>query len=132
MKFFSNQTTSSFVDYAWLILYQSNFIDDFEIAKTVQTDLQQVHEIKLSSRIYVADVFRNQNETELKLFEIYRKWEKGEIVVSRIDQSKSNKSKFGKNDKSFIWDRRKDLTGVHLRVLVTPYSPYIIFENEVS
>jgi hypothetical protein len=132
INFIANQTKSSFVEYSWLILYPSNLPNDSEITKTIQTDLQQIRQIEFDSRIYVADVFRNNNELDLKLFEVYRKSEKGELIVKKIEQPKTYFPKFGKNDESFIWNRRKDLTGVHFRVLFTPYNPYIIFENEVS
>jgi hypothetical protein len=62
-----------------------------------------------------------------KLYEVYRKTEHGNLIVLQV-KSKNTGQKLSKN---FVWERRKDLTGVHFRVVTTPAYPYVVGETEV-
>ena len=102
---------------SWLILYTENQATREQIAK----DLAAVPGISLDSRLYVA-TWNHVSKTSLLLFEVYRKFRTAADVVVNVVDVESN---------VYIWERRKNLSGVDLRVAFTPSEPYVAVQNEV-
>ena len=118
LAFLEKQPALNFVSMAWLILYPEKQVTRSSIAR----DLALVAGISLDSRLYVAAWSHFVPKTSLELFEVYRKFRTPEIVAEVVD--------FRSN--VFVWERRKNLTGVHLRVAFTPIEPYVTVVNGVS
>ena len=66
---------------------------------------------------------------QANLFEAYRI---GELIINRIASYQNGNYYSANNDYSFIWDRRKDLHGLELQIVVVESKPFTYLLNNVS
>ena len=76
--------------------------------------------------VFVADSIDSVN-----IFEVYRVMSKS-FLKQRILYSFNGTSKsFRSLNRNFIWERRKNLTGLHLKVSLLKNNPLIVINNQV-
>ena len=92
--------------------------------------LSPFQSLRLDSRLYFLIVVGTSSENyQANLFEAYRI---GELIVNRIASYQNGNYYSANNVNSFIWDRRKDLHGKELQIVVVESKPFTYLVNNVS
>ncbi len=81
--------------------------------------------LKLNSKVYI--LFSGNNASNV--FEVYRRHDKDDLQIILLASLDGEKLKF--SERRFIWERRKNLTGVNIVVAIVPSSPFIEKINQV-
>ena len=110
-NFLSQQKQTVFSDNSWIVFFPA--IINSSIVQNIKGEFKNFKPVFLNSRFYVMAIESNDN---FKIFELFRKGENGDLIVSEIWRFDTNG--WNEIDSRFIWNRRKDLTGTHLKVAV--------------
>jgi len=110
---------------SWLFHFQlkRNYLDQF-VLSVINDYFIGFRKINLRSRLYVWLTL----EKEKRLFEVYRKMFGTNLTISELCRVEENNVEI-KNENQ-IWTRRKNLTGVHLKVAYQP-TAFLNTENNV-
>ena len=115
----------------WLFQFQFkvNYSKQF-VHSSLQKYLIIFPKITLKSKIYVLAIM----PSERRLFEVYRKMIGMELTIAELCKCERNNEheNLEINNRNQIWTRRKNLTGVHLKVAYRPNHNYLYVENNVS
>ena len=111
-----------FSQHSWIFWYETskgrNVIGDLSL------EFRDVTGIDFDSRSYVATF--DEVHHIYGFYEMFRKYENQSLIISRLC---STKIEFcGKPD--FIWNRRKDLSGVHFKVALNP-NDSLVFQPDL-
>ncbi len=117
---------------SWLFhfQFQLNYSDQL-VHSSIRNYFSRFPNINLKSRIYVLSIMPNN----LKLYEVYQKMKGMEITIAELCKLESNNELEKREIKNGnqLWSRRKNLTGVHLKVAYKPQHYYLYYEtNNVS
>ncbi len=123
--------TEQFVKYSWLFQFQFqlNFSEQL-LHSSIQEYFLNFPKITLKSRIYVLATMANIS----RLFEVYRKSIGMELIIAELCklELKNENEKLEIKNGNQIWTRRKNLTGVHLKVAYRPNNNYLYVVNNVN
>ncbi len=116
---------------SWLFQFQFNFnYSNQLVLLSIHKYFFNFPKITLKSRIYVLATMA----TESRMFEVYRKSIGMELIIAELCKieikNKNEKLEIKNGDQ--IWSRRKNLTGVHLKVAYKPSNNYLSVVNNVS
>ena len=120
---------------SWFIVLHNNETDTMSSESLLRSILSPYKALKLDSRLYFLIVEGMPDENYLiknyqaNLFEAYRI---GELIVNRIASYQNGNYYSANNVNSFIWDRRKDLHGKELQIVVVESKPFTYLVNNVS
>ncbi len=111
-----------FSHHSWIFWHET--IKGHDIIDDLNLEFSDVAGIDFNSRCYVVSV-DDVNEV-YGFYEMYRKYENRSLIISRLC---STKIEFcGKPN--FIWNRRKDLSGVHFLIALNP-NDSIVFQPDL-
>ena len=122
----------NFNTFSWMIVLRVNIdtrkevqIDQIKYQLNNNNNNNNNTNLKINSRVYV--LFSCKNSTNI--FEVYRRHDRDDLQILLLASLDSEKLKF--SERRFIWDRRRNLTGVNIKVAVVPSIPFIEKINEV-
>jgi hypothetical protein len=108
----------------------NNDTDSISSESLLRNILSPYKALRLDSRLYFLIVVGTSSENyQANLFEAYRI---GELIVNRIASYQNGNYYSANNVNSFIWDRRKDLHGKELQIVVVESKPFTYLVNNVS
>ena len=114
---------------AWLFTFFHNDSNSIHILTSLIDEyFRSFQNISLNSHVYV---ITTDIHYSMYVFEVYRKMQGLELTIELLclqNKLSHNIMHFNKNG---IWIRRKNLTGVHLRIGYIPKQFYILEKNEV-
>ena len=113
---------------SWFIVLHNN---ETESSDSLLTNILSPYQtLRLDSRVYFLIVEGTSTENyQANLFEAYRI---GELIVNKIASYQNGNYYSANNVDSFIWDRRKDLRGLELQIVVVESKPFTYLLNNVS
>ena len=115
---------------SWFIVLHNNETDTISSESLLRNILSPYQTLRLDSRLYFLIVEGTSSENyQANLFEAYRI---GELIVNRIASYQNGNYYSANNVDSFIWDRRKDLHGLELQIVVVESKPFTYLLNNVS
>ena len=115
---------------SWFIVLHNNETDTISSESLLRNILSPYQTLRLDSRLYFLIVEGTSSEKyQANLFEAYRI---GELIVNRIASYQNGNYYSANNVDSFIWDRRKDLHGLELQIVVVESKPFTYLLNNVS
>ena len=116
---------------SWLFQFQykENYSEQL-VHSSINKYFFHFPKITLKSKIYVLATMTS----ELRLFEVYQKMIGMELTIAELCKCERNNEheNLEINNRHQIWTRRKNLTGVHLKVAYRPNHNYLYVENNVS
>ena len=109
-----------FSQLSWVFSYKKQ---GHKVADDLNQELKEFSKINLSSRwfVLVTDEF-NQN---VEFHELYRKSERSDLTVSQLCSSKMKLCP----KPEYIWKRREDLSGVHLKIATPRHGDSLLQNN---
>jgi len=121
--------TEQFEKESWLFQFQFklNYSDQL-VHSSIHKYFFSFPKITLKSKIYVLATMANES----RLFEVYRKMMGMELIIAELCklEGRNGNEKFKIENGNQIWTRRKNLTGVHLKVAYRPNNNYLnVFNN---
>ncbi len=112
----------------WLFIFQNNNIhSDNEITSQIYKYFKLLLDIKFNSQIYVI----KQSESDVVLYEIYRKSSGMNVTITALCKSDLHKNEMKFLAEKRIWTRRKDLSGVNFTVGYVLNHTFIKEKNKV-
>ena len=72
-----------------------------------------------------------QKSNHLKLFELYKKFDQSDLIVNPLWKF-DDVNGWTELDSRFIWSRRRDMSGAHLKVALKYNTTLITKKNEVN
>jgi hypothetical protein len=70
-------------------------------------------------------------ENVTNIFEVYRKMDNGSLIVDFLANYENSLDRFNLVERKSIWEKRRNLTGVNIKVAIVPSNPFIEKINEV-
>ena len=125
LQYVMSTDLNRFDNESWLFHFEFkiNYMDQFVVG-SINDYFISFRKISLRSRIYAWATM----EKEKRLFEVYKKMFGMNLTISQL--CRVEESHVEMNNGNQIWTRRKDLTGVHLKVAYQP-NTFLYKENDV-
>ena len=106
-----------------------------DVKKQVISQMEPIYPLRVNSLVYVVAVppkpsqFRASKVVEDTgyIFEAYRKEVQANLTINRLGKVRPNRL-INFTNYDHIWDRRKNLTGVHLNVAIEINYPFVYKE----
>jgi hypothetical protein len=100
-----------FSQHSWVFNYKSQ---GHKVVDDLNHEFKEFIQIDLSSRLFV--LVTDENNQSIEFYELYRKSTRNNLTISQLCSSKLKLC----SKPDLIWNRRKDLSGVHFQVAVRP------------
>jgi len=110
----------------WLFNFRLNLTENS--TSLIDEYFRGFQNILLNSRIYVTTESVNNS---YNLFEVYRKISGMNLTVQLLCKQDGSENSIDRLNTKGIWTRRKNLTGVHLKIGYIPSDSFIYEKDEV-